>query len=378
MTVDRCHFIIKMYRGSSHRLPHGVGIVNFRHGVVVECMRISGSVLSFHRACRAILQSAMGQSAGNDRRKSYTTSVLEFRRLKKTQQKQERRDSDKENRDSSVTNRSSEKAAMGAAHSLEQALKLIRKDRLECQQLGLEQLVGLTNVETCGKEIAIFTSLQLLQNEAWLWNLLKEAQSSEPGSDETSSPSSGTPTSHNDSMDNTDDQEKLNQQATDDTEQKSGAVSESSATISSWIQKDPKHESTMRASALRVLCNVLSVLSKEKPLHEIVNRPNSPLIDRSLLDALVQDLTGAYRPPSVVLATAGGHSRLSSAHEAALAIRCLRLLGEESKACYEYMQSQPVMERLEMARACGRSTHLVLEQEAEWTYSKLTEDLRSC
>jgi hypothetical protein len=101
---------------------------------------------------------------------------------------------------------------------------------------------------------------------------------------------------------------------------------------------------------------------------------DSRLGSSSLIQSLVQDLQGANRPPSVVQA---GY-QLASAHEAALVVKCLRLLGEHSPVVQEVLQSEPVLQRLELARTCGRSTHVVLQQEAEQTYAKLTEDVRSC
>jgi len=37
---------------------------NFSHGIIIECMRIRGSTIQFHKDCRAILSSARGDSNG--------------------------------------------------------------------------------------------------------------------------------------------------------------------------------------------------------------------------------------------------------------------------------------------------------------------------
>ena len=47
----------------------------------MECLRISGNTLSFHYACREILQAAAGQSTGEDLRPSFATNGMEFRRI---------------------------------------------------------------------------------------------------------------------------------------------------------------------------------------------------------------------------------------------------------------------------------------------------------
>ena len=125
----------------------------------------------------------------------------------------------------------------------------------------------------------------------------------------------------------------------------------------------------MRAYALRAFTNALENVTNAKSL-----TLTPLLLQRPLLDSLVADLSGANRPPSVVEA----YSNLASVHEAAMAIKCLRLLGEASEGVQELLQQDAVLERLEVARTCGRGTHMVLQEEAEQTYSKLTEDVRSC
>ena len=100
---------------------------------------------------------------------------------------------------------------------------------------------------------------------------------------------------------------------------------------------------------------------------------SQPNFLRSLIEKLVDDLKGANRPPSVVEVG----DRLASIHESALAVRSLCILGEHSVTCKEYLQSDAVLDQLEIARTCGRATHLVLQQEAEEMHSKLTEDVRS-
>ncbi len=71
-------------------------------------------------------------------------------------------------------------------------------------------------------------------------------------------------------------------------------------------------------------------------------------------------------------------SKWASVQEAGWAGRVLRLLGEQSSTVKDFLESEHVLERLELARIFGRGTHLVLQQEAERTYAKLTEDVRSC
>jgi hypothetical protein len=335
MTVDRCQFIIRLYQGNNK--PGGV---DFSHGVVAECMRITGNVLSFHKACRAVLNSALGQSTGEDKRKSHSTSVLEFRRLQQHAQGPSPRNSSTGN----------------AAHAMEHARELLAKDRLGCQRLGMESLVGLTDMETSGDEVAMHTSLQVLQ-EPWLFQYLLHADKEELLETVTSTKiiSSSLIGACTSSL--------LDVEATPNT----------TTSTSRTTEEEDQHAGILRSCALRVLCNALDVVSHGKLLEKLLSRPNAPLTNPNLLAALVNDLKGANRPVMVAAGT-----RLASAHEAALAVRCLRVLGEHSEPCKEYLQTESVLACLEMARTCGRSTHQCLYEEAESTYSKLTEDVRSC
>ena len=244
---------------------------------------------------------------------------------------------------------------MSAAHALEQARVLLKKDRLDCQALGMERLVGLTSPETCGVEISLEISLQILQ-EDWLVQYLIV----EPAEDVVApiSSAAGMMSGCTASL----------------LEGESSAAKNAENTTKHMVVEEVRHEGMLRSSALRVLCNSLAVVSEAKLLEKVVKQAGCPLVKEQLLAALVQDLLGANRPPSVVMA---GY-KLASAHEAALALRCLRMLGEHCDRCRAYLQTEEALERLETARAWGRSTHLVLQQEADKTHSKMTEEVRSC
>jgi hypothetical protein len=301
---------------------------------VVECLRLSGSVLSFHRACRAILHAASGQSTGDDHRKSYTTSVLEFRRLKNSRAILSRPKSD-----------------ISAAYALEQARVLLKKDRLDCQELGMERLVGLTNPDTCGEEISLEISLRVLQEDWLMQYVIEPADTDGPTSAATIMGACASSLLEGETL-----------------------VNNTEAKTKHMVLEEVRHEGKLRSCALRVLCNSLAVVAEAKMLEKVVKQAGCPLVKEQLLAALVHDLLGVNRPPSVVMA---GY-KLASAHEAALALRCLRILGEHSDRCRAYLQTDQALERLETARACGRSTHLVLQQEADKAHTKMTEEVRSC
>jgi hypothetical protein len=316
----------------------------FSQGVVVECMRISGSVISFHTACQAVLQAAIGQSTGDDTdRPLRNCNGREFQRLPDPFM----------NPHSTLAENVTRVPSHGvsAARALEQAKELLHKDRLDTQVLGMERLVDLTTPSLCGSDIALYISLQLVERDPqWLVNRVilddeMEGELSTFGS----------------------------------------ALLDSNithSTIGPEITSDEgRHASNIRAFGLRALCNALSNLSEAKLLGKILNSssiiegPQHPLIQKSLLDSLIEDLNGVNRPPSVVQA---GTNTLASVHEAAIAVRILRIMGEHSALVQEFLGTDVVLERLEVARTSGRATHIVLQQEAERTYAKLTEDIRSC
>ena len=333
MTVDRCLFQVQLYKANPDM---------FSHGVIVECMRISGSVISFHTACRAILQAALGQSTGDDGdRPLHRCNGLEYQRLpdgymnpKATMEQNKRPKLNPE---------------ISAARALEHAKELVHKDRLDTQVLGMERLVDLTTPSICGKDICMHVSLQLLEEDPdWLIKRVILDHEVEGGLSTFGSTLLDSKITH-------------------------------STIASAEITSDEgRHASKIRAFGLRVLCNALSNLAETEHLGKILQNPKEnphPLTEKVLLDSLVEDLKGVNRPPSIVQA---GTNTLASVHEAALAVRILRILGEHSDTVQAILQSDVVLERLEVARTTGRATHIVLQQEAERTYAKLTEDIRSC
>ena len=153
---------------------------------------------------------------------------------------------------------------------------------------------------------------------------------------------------------------------------------ESRDNSASWVAAgggDEHHGGIMRALCLRVFANSLGLVAQQQPalLKSILDAQSRHLVSRAFIAALLEDLAGAIRPPAVVRGT-----RLASAHEAALAIRCIGLLGEHSNSAKSHLVSESVLGSLEKARATGRSTHEHLFEEAERAYARLTEDVRSC
>ena len=351
MTVDRCYFQIQLWKGNV------TPTVDFSQGVVVECTRLRGNTISFHKVCRAILSAAKGEMTGEDSRKFYQTNGIEYQRLVHSPAQQHREFQEQKDQVSSSNI---------ALHALEKVRELLKKDRLECQELAMERLINLTTPSTCGIQNANDISFHILQEE-WLYSYIV-----------------------NDAQNEKEDDQKIRESSTfagsspfktalprpsllqrGDTSSPSHQMDRINRCIN-----EVRHDTKIRAFALRVLCNALTNLSDNGNLLEsqILQTKDIPLTKTSLLRSLVEDLKGVNRPLTVVEAG----DRLASIHETVFVIRCLRILAEKSTICKNYLQSDSVMDQLEIVRSCGRATHLILQKEAEEMYSKLTKDVRSC
>jgi len=176
MTVDRVHFMIQLYRtrGSSHDQRADAMLAPPSDAVIVEVRKISGSSgMSFHVACYNILQAAKGLDTGDDERQSHQRNSIEFHPRSIAKRKhpfsvvtssrimKRRRLPLLDEEAGSFSGQSNDRAAI-AEQSLEAAFELLQKDRLECQQLGMERLVNLTNKDSVGKQICLYVSRRLL------------------------------------------------------------------------------------------------------------------------------------------------------------------------------------------------------------------------
>lgn len=325
LTVDRCSFQVQLYKGNPDL---------FTHGVVVECMRISGATTSFHAASRAILQAALGQSTGDDtNRQLHHCNGREFQRLS---------DHLMNPQSTMKENDWTPDPDISAIKAWEEARELLNKDRLDTQVLGMERLVDFTTPSVCGKHICLHLSLHLVKEDPeWLMNYVILDDELNLGRRSSWSEVGDSNVSH-------------------------------SARSSEVTTDEDHHASQIRALGIRVMCNALGNLSELDTLGAILKGTEEgphPFTQKVLLDSLMEDLKGVTRPPSVVQA---GTNTLSSIHEAALALRILRILGENSEIVRHFLGSDAFLERMEVARTCGRATHIFLQQEADRTYAQLT------
>ena len=313
MTADRVHFNINLYRGNRAVPPCNPEsldeLPDLAHAVIVEVMRQRGPNLSFHHLNRAILNAAMGHSTGVDTRKPFMTSPLEYPCLERS---------------------CGEKPAKRMAgtfhlpHALEQALSLLKKDRIGAQRLGMESLVNLTDCHSSGNDIAIHASMTVvgapimlcgdIQGDGstaeeihyFIVRLLQDRVLPGDLSDDVSSATFGASTNSGNA----------------DSAPRKSELPDAPIAV---VVDDTYHGGLLRSMALRVFMNALTVLSENQSTLLSNTLKTSPLTSHEFVQSLAEDLLGASHLPAVVAGT-----RLASAHEAALATRCIGLLVQHS------------------------------------------------
>jgi hypothetical protein len=417
MTVDRCHFVVHLWRersrsGNTTGSPMNTISLD---GVLVECIRVRGSVLTFHRTVQAVLQAAKSHDSGRDVRPARQLAPTEWGRLSPAPTAATAAAAaatDTEHKTLTPPTKSAKTLSHAALEALEHALHLLRKDRLQPQILGMESLVALTDPETSGIDTAMYAALAILGapvteglspdsayflteiHQLWIMQVLVErvvpGEAAAEAAMTTATPDvsfsfSSCPTSLLGTGDSNKANNKTNNSNPDANE--SSATEMDELTVSHGSLGDEHHGGMIRALALRALSNALTVLDRHQPkiLSSVLSVQCPHLTATPLLRTLLEDMQGAHRPPAVVAGT-----RLASQHEAVLAIRCLRLLGTHSDKAKQYivMSSSSSKDNddvddgrlalLRKAKEIGSSTHQVLAEEAELAYSILTEDDRSC
>lgn len=119
VNVDFVQFRIRLFAGRNE----------YKNGVIVEVQRRSGGSLSFHRDCRALLDSAEGLDFASESREETKCSLSGFGFLKSSE-------------DIELSRKRSEESS---ASALEIAAELLKKDRIDANTLGMESLSYLTD-----------------------------------------------------------------------------------------------------------------------------------------------------------------------------------------------------------------------------------------
>lgn len=380
-TVDRCLFVVRLWR-----VPPSATEVN--DAILVECIKTKGNSFSFHRITRAILQAAQGIDSGKDVRRLVQSSPIEYPRF--VAQESDRQDVFRPNLFDSMTccniNKSSCSAPPNECNVLlplrsnpvaetgkvdeafENIVTLLRKDRLGPQIAGMEQLVSLTDPVSVGLDVALQAAScvlghtpshatynsGLLANETiastvdeihknWILELLVHRRL----------PTEPALKPHDD----------LNQNFSSTTD---------TVPLSST---DEDHVGKMRSLVLRIISNSLCNLSKYQPsqLESILSFQSPVWTSEPVLASLIDDIQkGAFRPVKAVYTT-----RLSSPHDTAIACRILRILCKHNPSVKRQLAQQSIVfEYLEQAQVIGKSTHLIMSDEAHKTHQILAD--QSC
>lgn len=405
-TCDQVLMDISLFRGikgTSTSVSRG-GTVDLSHGVMVECIRIQGDTIPFHRTCHGIFASARGDSDGLDqeRRKHGCFQDSPLGRCPMTQLVQVSTtmtgDGNVRNtsprfyhfqpnfveskQETTSTLSSSSKAIFTAAGALHKALSLLEKDRYDAQMLGLQLLVMLTDTFSSRLPVAIHCSIcvlggPLLQDgkskiqvdhsslqriHDWIVALLIKRE-------EFAGTSSFSTTSITPSFSTKFMKSSMKKSLEDTT-----AAAAASTAPTEWSME---HYVSLRILALRVLVNALSVWVTQKDMisnHQYYSSQKQyttlrldPFWTDEFLVSFIQDIRGAGRPP---------FTYLGSSNEAALSIRFLRLLALHSKVAklhlIQALRTLGMQEVLDRAFVIGMSTHRSLEEECTLLLQLLT------
>mmetsp|Transcript_32034 Transcript_32034/g.66879 ORF Transcript_32034/g.66879 Transcript_32034/m.66879 type:complete len:510 (-) Transcript_32034:58-1587(-) len=388
MTVDRCRFMIHLWKAKSPMNNSTTAMSasldgtpsstvqrpESESGLIVECKRVSGDVISFHSAVSAIKKAAKSHGTGKDGRKTYQTSPLEYPRF--------------------VTAGATDKnptpspdpamPSPAAIEGIEHAIQLLKKDRLDAQLRGMEQIVALTDAVSSGLDIAFTTAAAVIGSplggsdsyeddvpaaqtlhQDWIYSLLvyrelpDEIRGGPSAVDEITEEHRATALAFICGFGGDHDAGKLNDKQIEQMREERVRMG------------DDYHGDKLRSMALRALTNSLGLLSRHNPrfLYTTLSTQSPHLMSEDLFRALWMDTAGASRPPGIVFGT-----RLASPHEAALAVRCIRLLGQAHPRAKQRLvkDKKGALEQLEKAYFVGQANHELLEFEAKRTYRFLT------
>ncbi|KAL7565245.1 hypothetical protein ACA910_014543 [Epithemia clementina (nom. ined.)] len=391
MTVDQCRFVIHLWQAKAPS-SNSTGVLSLvtnpsapeinalpkpdsQPGLLVEFRRVDGDTMTFHYVVSALKKAAKSHGTGQEFRKPRQTSPMEFPRFMAaiTAEKPTSPGPDPSN--------PSPKAIEG----LEHALGLLRKDRLDAQLRGMEEVLCLSDMVTSGLDIAFTVSLAIIGapieapdgassddfvsaaqalHQNWIYRLLvdrelpDEAGDGPPPLDENAE-EARTGLAFLCGFGGEHDASNLNDKQIEQMREDRVRMG------------DEYHGGKMRCMALRSLANALVLLSRHNPkaLYMTLSTHGSAMISEELFLSLWHDAAGASRPPGVVAGT-----RLASPHEAAIAIRCIRLLGQAHPKAKQRLikHKKSALEQLEKCYFIGQAVHEILEYEAKRTYRFLT------
>ena len=390
-TADRCHFVIQLWQGPKN--VHSVrtpDIPDLSAGILVEGMRLSGSVLTFHRLLRKILQAAISHDTGEDTRTVYQCHSLEFPRWKTDLGSQQKKKNTNTVLDLSSPDTSANQRLATTLEALEDAAALLEKDRHDAQTLGMERLVHLTDLHTVGVDVATIAAQSLLGvppvedpsalllsiHKDWMMGLLlqrklpNEKESSSAEAVDFTSAAAASPRASPSRL-VCSKPGNLMHHAGGDTTTATGDDDNESARVEALLQQmrqeraltgDANHAGRLRSLLMRVWANALQVLHTYDPVAlTTLLQHQTDITSRQVLNVLLEDVEGCSRPP---LAAVMG-TRLASPHESVWALVALRILAQHSMAARQNLEGTAYADKvLDKAVMVGSAVHDVLHHEA--------------
>ena len=379
----------------SYHTAESIGVVtvrpDFTHGVLVECHRIRGCVLTFHQEVKMILNASRGECDGmEDHRHAmgalklspYGFNGKQGRGVVRNNLKRDHHAHDAAGcgvdmewdiipglmeLDQKRNRGSIPKSTCGA---LERILVLLEKKRWDAQCLGMKSLVLLTNVRSAGLERAYMAALCVLGSEMRFPSTSKVSTTMQSSALLLRIP------------------ERIKAiligKFRSKRQEDIGIIDEGVDRLSSSARNpyqplsvetsemEAFHNAELRQLALQTITNVLSLVVYHSHEFPLLPKPSChSLLSKDVLEAIAHDLGGATRPPM---------ANMGTAHEATFACRFLHLLAAFSEEGYHRLSGlcvgtppRPIIELLKRGRTAGLACHRALEVEASVACEGLNE-----
>lgn len=389
--VGKSSIDLSMDSTDSSTLSSAHSKLDFSHGIIVECLRIRGDTISFHRDCRAILASAKGESDGLHDLLSTKVALMHplgfgckrsramipFGKLSTKYIQSMNSDALPGLVDvrklnlmaASCLHSPIRRGTDATFHALSVALENLERDRLDAILAGLESIALLTDINSSGLEQAYLSSLTVLgsSNKKWdnvadseeqrrmrsLSRLHERIQSFVSGNYASSSnPSTSTHLIAGSGLDD-------ESSAIDSDQEESECI-----IFTDFFVK-------FHRIALHILTNALQTVINHSSDFPLLVKPSCEIyMTTEILNMIANDLAGANRPPMTSIGTA---------HEATYAAKYLHLMASYSVTGRRFLSGaivgsppQSIESLLGSALRAGVSCHRALELEAQVALETLT------
>lgn len=354
---------------------------DFSHGVIVECMRVRGEVIPFHRHCRAILSAARGDSDGMDDLRSNKVALLHppygFG-CKKSRASREMavgplcmKDVHSFKQDevpnliqlgnSAKLRNTTPSPQMNSTTAstfvaLENIMDLLEKDRLDANVLGIKSLVLLTDQGSSGKEAAYLASLSVLDSS-------KDSISHSVDGRQPPRPLFRLHENIRNFAFGRFTAPKRFVSLDDDSDDEFCIITDN-VTSQDAEHIVAEYNTKLRSCAMQVLTNALHNVLYHSEEFPLLPKPScEEFMTNEFLEKIAEDLLGATRPPM---------ASLGSANEATFAAKFIHLIAAYSERGFFFTNGamvgsppRPIYGLIERAHRAGSMCHRALEIESQ-------------